>query len=231
MLKWKGVTCCNHLFTIGALAFFLPPAFGQDRDLASLHQFNGTAQVREKMNLTLHTRLRMNHDLGDFLQFRAGPILHWDWRRRLQWQAGYYWTAQQGDREIVEIQRPWGGAQVRVYQNGGFSVDWRNLVERHIYFGAGDFTRVRTRVGLNFQPGAGWQPFANVEALALKGHVIGRYSGGMGYATSSGHVFGIGYEFRPDVGAPGSHIITTMVQFRIHGPVRRRKPGSAEVPH
>lgn len=222
---------CNRLFIFIAWILAAAPLSGEDRDLTSLHQFNGTLQLAEKVRLTLHTRLRFNHDLGDFFQFRGGPIVHWDWKRRLQWQTGYYWVEQQGLRDVVEVQRPWGGAQIRLYGNGGFSMDWRNLVERHIYAGPGDFTRVRTRIAMNFQPRVGWQPFANIEALALKGHVIGRYSGGMGYATSAGHLFGVGYEFRPEVGRPGSHIITTMVQFRIHGPIKRQKPGAAEVPH
>lgn len=206
------------------------PALGEDQDLASLHQFNGTMQASKNVRVTLHSRLRFNHDLGDFFQFRGGPIVFWDWKKRLQWQAGYYWVAQRGLREIVEVQRPWAGAQIRVYGNGRFNLDWRNLLERHLFAGPGDFTRYRTRVMANFQPKVGWQPFAGVEALALRGHVIGRYSVGMGYATAGGHLFGVGYEFRADVGRPGSHIVTTMLQFRLHGPKQRRKPGENEVP-
>lgn len=178
----------------------------------------------------LHTRLRFNHDLGDFFQFRAGPIVFWDWKKRLQWQAGYYWVAQQGEREVVEIQRPWAGAQIRAYGNGRFSIDWRNLLERHIFAGPGDFTRFRTRAMTNFQPKVGWQPYASAEALALRGHVIGRFTAGLNYATAAGHVFGAGYEFRPDVRRPGSHILSTFVQFQLGGTRERQKPGAAEVP-
>ena len=224
------MAACNRLFIFAALALSSLPVLGEDQDLASLHQFNGNLRLSEKLRLMLHSRVRFNHDLGDFFQFRAGPIMFWDWRKRLQWQAGYYWVAQQGDKEVVEIQRPWAGAQIRAYGNGRFSVDWRNLVERHLLVGPGDFTRFRTRAMATFQPKLGWQPYGSAEAVALKGHVMGRYTAGMNFATAGGHLFGVGYEFRQDLWRPGSHIIATMMQFRLRGPRGRQKPGKGEVP-
>ena len=64
----------------------------------------------------------------------------------------------------------------------------------------------------------------------LKGHVIGRYAAGLNYATGQGHLFGFGYEFRQDVGKPGSHFLTTLIQFQIWGPRKREKPEKAEAP-
>jgi hypothetical protein len=80
-----------------------------------------------------------------------------------------------------------------------------------------------------FQPKSSWQPYASVEALVLKGHVIGRYATGLNYATGQGH-YGLGYEFRQDVGKPGSHFLTTLIQFQILGPRKREKPDEAEAP-
>lgn len=202
----------------------------QDRDLASLHQFNGTVEFTPKVRLVAHSRFRFNHDISDFQQFRTGPIVFWDWKRRLQWQAGYYWLEQREGSSILTVHRPWAGAQIRVVGNGRFSVDWRNLLERHMFPGPEDFTRFRTRAMMNFQPKVGWQPYASAEALALKGTVIGRYTAGMNYATGSGHLIGAGYEFRQEVGRPGAHIIATLLQFRLRGPKRTQKPGRTEVP-
>jgi hypothetical protein len=221
----------TSLFPAAVLALLAFPCPAQEHDVTALSQFNASFSLSEKTRLTLHTRLRFNHDMGDFYQFRGGPIVFYDWKSRLQWQAGWYFIEQEGVRGAIPIQRPWGGAQMRVYGNGRFSVDWRNLLERHMYAGPEDFTRFRTRISVNFQPKVGWQPFANVEALALKGHVIGRYGAGMGYTTEGGHLFGVGYEYRPDVLRPGSHVITTMVQFRVAGLRRRHKAGESEVPH
>ncbi len=220
----------NRLLAAATVALGALPMLGEDRDLTSLHQFNGVVRVKEKLQLTLHTRVRFNHDLMDFSQFRLGPIIFWDWKRRLQWQAGYYWVAQQEAREVIDAQRAWAGAQIRMYESRRFSIGWRNLLERHVLAGSGDFTRFRTRGLVNFQPKAGWQPYASTEALALRGRVIGRYAVGINYATARGHLFGLGYEFRPEIGRPGSHVITTIMEFRIGRGHERQKPGKAEAP-
>jgi len=221
----------NRLFIIAACAVFATPqSQGQDQDLASLHQFNGFLEVNSKTRVMLHSRVRFDNNISDFFQFRTGPILFYDWKKRLQWQAGYYLVEQRSSDTLVTIQRPWVGAQIRAYGNGRFNVDWRNLLERHRYSGPGDFTRFRTRTMFNFQPKVGWQPYASAEALALKGHVIGRYTIGLNFATAGGHLFGAGYEFRQDVGKPGAHIIATMMQFRLRGPRERQTPGRSEVP-
>ena len=219
----------NRIAT-GLLACMAAVVQAEDRDLASLHQFNVLFQTQRKGRLLLHSRIRLNDNLGDFYQFRAGPIFYYDWTDRLQSLAGYYLVEQRSDGTLTTIQRLWVGAQIKAYRRGKAGLDWRTLVERHLYSGPGDFTRVRTRAMANFQPRGGWQPYASAEALALKGHVIGRYTAGLNYATESGHLFGFGYEFRQDVGKPGAHVIATIVQFRISGPQRREKPGGAEVP-
>lgn len=202
----------------------------EDQDLASLHQFNGYIQLNEKTRLMLHSRVRFYNNISDFFQLRTGPIMFYDWKKRIQVQAGYYLVEQRSSDTLVTIQRPWAGVQIRAYGNGRFSVDWRNLLERHMISGPGDFTRFRTRVMTNFQPKVGWQPYASAEALALKGHVIGRYTTGLNYATMRGNLFGVGYEYRHEVDRPGSHIIATMMQFRLRGPGGRQKPGRSEVP-
>jgi len=172
-------------------------------------------QLTERSRLILHNRVRFYHHVTDFFQFRFGPIWNYDWKPRVQWQAGYYLLEQRSNDTLVTIQRPWAGVQFRVYRNGGFSADWRNLIERHAFSGPGDFTRFRSRIGLNYQMRSGWQPFAGVEGLALRGHVVGRYAAGLSFQTSSGNLYGVGYEFRGDVSRPGAHLITTMVQFRL----------------
>jgi len=218
-------------FAFAAILLLAPlKATAGERDLASLHQFNGNVHLAPKLRLLLHSRLRFNNHVSDFLQFRAGPILFYDWRRRFQWQAGYYQLQQRSAGRMVAGQRPWAGAQVRVWGNGRWSLDWRNLIERHAFSGPGDFTRARTRAMLNLLPKAGWQPYASAEALFLRGHAIGRYAAGLNYATAGGHLLGFGYEYRSSLDAPASHIITTLIQFRLRGDRVRQKPGQAEVP-
>lgn len=177
-----------------------------------------------------HNRIRFFNDISDFYQFRTGPIVYYDWNPRLQLLAGYYLLQQRSNVTFQTIQRPWAGAQFRVWKRDKASVDWRNLLERHAYSGPGDFTRVRSRAMVNLQPRAGWQPYASAEGLALQGHVVGRYTAGVNYATEQGHLIGFGYEFRQTVGGPGSHFIATLLQFQIRGPRRREKPGEAEAP-
>jgi hypothetical protein len=217
------------LFAVGLAALSIPGR-AQDQDLGSLHQFNFLSQRGEKFRIMLHTRTRFFNNITEFSQFRAGPILYWDWKPKLQVLAGYYVGTQRSNATFVTIQRPWAGMQIRVWSGERIGLDWRTLVERHIFSGPGDFTRVRTRAMANFQPRAGWQPYASAEALALKGHVIGRYTTGVNYANARGDLYGFGYEFRQDVGKPGTHIIATLVQFKISGPRRREKPDEAEAP-
>jgi hypothetical protein len=209
------------------------PAFsarGEDRNVASLHQFNLLTQTMGKTRLMWHNRVRFFDGISDFYQFRTGPIVYYDWNERLQLLAGYYLLEQRSNGAFQTIQRPWAGAQFRIWKRDRASVDWRNLLERHAYSGPGDFTRFRSRAAVNLQPKAGWQPYASAEGLALQGHVVGRYAAGVNYATRQGHVIGFGYEFRQTVGGPGSHFIATLMQFQIKGPRRREKPGEAEAP-
>jgi len=202
----------------------------EDRDLASLHQLNANFVVRPKVNVMLHSRYRFNDNLGDFFQIRTGPIVFWNWKPRVQWQAGYYYVEQRTEGAFQTIQRPWAGGQIRVREGDWVSLDWRTLVERHMYGGPGDFMRYRTRGMAYFRPRMRWQPYASAEALALKGHVIGRFTVGANYATERGHVFGFGYEFRQDVGKPGTHVIATLLQFRVLGSRMRQRGDDAEAP-
>jgi hypothetical protein len=203
---------------------------GEERDVASLHQFNLLAEVNGDFRVMFHNRLRFYNDISDFLQYRTGLILFYDWKPRIQWLAGYYLLEQRSNDTFLTIQRPWLGASINAYRSARVRVDWRTLLERHMYSGPGDFTRTRTRAMATIQSKSGWQPYASAEALALKGHVIGRYTTGVNYATQQGHVFGVGYEFRQDVGRPGSHFLATLIQFQIAGPRKREKPSEAEAP-
>ncbi len=178
----------------------------------------------------LHSRSRFNDNLSDFFQIRTGPIVFWNWKPRIQMQAGYYYVEQRTKDSFQTVQRPWAGAQLRVREGDVVDLDWRTLVERHIFSGPGDFMRYRTRGMAYLRPQMGWQPYASAEALALRGHVIGRYTAGVNYATGRGHVFGLGYEFRQDIGRPGTHIIATLVQFRVRGGRARQRGDDEEAP-
>ena len=218
------------LTIMAALAALGVSGQAQDRDVASLHQFNFFVATKGNLRVMLHNRVRFYNDISDFLQYRTGPIVSYDWKPRLQLMSGYYLIQQRSNDTFITIQRPWFGASIKTYGSEKLRVDWRTLLERHIYIGPGDFTRFRTRAITNFQPKSRWQPYASAEALAMKGNVIGRYAAGMNYATDRGHLFGIGYEFRQDIGKPGSHFLTTLIQFQISGPRKREKPTEEEAP-
>ena len=218
------------LTIMAALTALAVSGQAQDRDVASLHQFNFFLPTSGHLRVMLHNRVRFYNDISDFLQYRTGPIVFYDWKPQVQLMSGYYLIQQRSNDTFVTIQRPWFGASVNTYRSERLRVDWRTLLERHIYIGPGDFTRFRTRAITNFQPKSGWQPYASAEALALKGHVIGRYAAGLNYATERGHLFGFGYEYRQDIGKPGSHFLTTLIQFQITGPRKREKPAEEEAP-
>jgi Protein of unknown function (DUF2490) len=215
---------------MAAIAALAVSGRAQDRDVASLHQFNVFVATKGNLRVMLHNRVRFYNDISDFLQYRTGPIVSYDWKPQVQLMSGYYLIQQRSNETFITIQRPWIGASINTYRSKRLRVDWRTLLERHIYIGPGDFMRFRTRAITNFQPKSRWQPYASAEALALKGTVIGRYAAGMNYATDRGHSFGIGYEFRQDIGKPGSHFLMTLIQFQITGPRKREKPTEEEAP-
>ena len=135
---------------IAALAALAGSGQAQEQDVASLHQFNLLAEINDNFRVMLHNRVRFYNDISEFLQYWTGPVLFYDWKPRLQWQAGYYVIEQRSNDTFVTIQRPWLGASVTAYGNDKLKLDWRTLAERHIYSGHGDFTRVRTRAMANF---------------------------------------------------------------------------------
>ena len=114
------------LFAMG-LAMLSVPGRAQDQDLGSLHQFNFLSQRGERFRIMLHTRTRFFNNIGEFSQFRAGPILYWDWKPKLQVQAGYYVGTQRSDDTFRTLQRPFAGTQIRVWSGHGLVSDWRTL--------------------------------------------------------------------------------------------------------
>jgi hypothetical protein len=50
----------------------------EDRDVASLHQFNLLAENSSNFRVMLHNRVRFYNDLSDSFQYRTGPILFYD---------------------------------------------------------------------------------------------------------------------------------------------------------
>ena len=136
----------NRLFIIAAFAAFATPqSRAEDQDLASLHQFNGYIQLNEKTRLMLHSRVRFDNNISDFFQFRTGPIIVLRLEKRLQLQAGYYLVEQRAQRNSGHDTTTLGRGQIRVLGNGRFSVDWRNLLERHMIIAARGFHAVSNK--------------------------------------------------------------------------------------
>ena len=76
------------LTIMAALTALAVSGQAQDRDVASLHQFNFFVPTSSNLRVMLHNRVRFYNDISDFLQYRTGPILSYDWKPRVQLMAG-----------------------------------------------------------------------------------------------------------------------------------------------
>lgn len=116
-------------------------------DLETQHAVDFGFQARANLEITLHTRFRVQPRDLDRHQVRAGPILIWAVRPRLALIGGYYYYAQSDpvDRDYVKGHRFFGGVEAPLWSRGRLRFDQRALVERSAIAGPADFNRYRFR--------------------------------------------------------------------------------------
>jgi hypothetical protein len=95
------------LTIMAAIAALAVSGRAQDRDVASLHQFNFFVATKGNLRVMLHNRVRFYNDISDFLQYRTGPIVSYDWKPQVQLMSGYYLIQQRSNETFITIQRPW----------------------------------------------------------------------------------------------------------------------------
>ena len=66
------ITKKTTLILIVALAASGVSGCAQDRDVASLHQFNLLADISSNFRVILHNRVRFYNDIRDFFRYRMG---------------------------------------------------------------------------------------------------------------------------------------------------------------
>ena len=96
-----------------------------------------------RLSAVIHTQLRERQRLRDFFHARAGPVLRYRWKPRINLIAGYYF----GEFEVLRDQwgnnhRTFGGAETAVGM-GRQTLSLRSMAEHH--FGGPDVSEVRTR--------------------------------------------------------------------------------------
>jgi hypothetical protein len=189
-------------------------------DLESLHIFNVGLNPTPRLSLQLHSRVRTHHDLRQFYQVRGGPVAQYLVTARTTLLGGYYFAEQENtNRRLFDQQRAFGGVQQRVVDQRRVKLDARWLGERFFAGPGPDYWRLRQRMMLTWARD-GWTPFASGEALWVQNaRWIGRYAAGFQRRLHAAAV-GFGYEFRPAVSGPGSHIVATYFQFDALRPKR-----------
>lgn len=185
-------------------------------DLESLHVFDLNFGLKPKLTLQGHTRLRTFENLGNFSQFRLGPILSWGAAPRLTILHGYFYTKQRA-REVhtfSTVHRLWGGGQYRVYEDNGMALDGRLLAERFLSGSIDDYWRTRGRARLSRGTRIG-KLYGSVELLRQQSIFYTWYTGGLQWRLDQGVTLGVGYEYREAARGPGSHIIGTLFQWDV----------------
>lgn len=185
-------------------------------DVESLHNFNVNFDFRPGWTLQMHARVRTFEDMSAYNQFRVGPILMWQVLKRVNLIGGYYFT-NQNTRVIhrdTDLQRYWGGGQLRWIAKRQWTLDTRHLIER---FNPEpevlpDYWRQRHRALATINTPK-VQPFFGVEALRQQNRWYGRYVSGIQFRPVKRMLMGFGYEYRDAIAGPGSHVITTTLQF------------------
>lgn len=191
----------------------LPPLGASD--VESLHTFNFNFGLNLDWSLQLHTRVRTFENVSAFNQFRAGPILTWNAAPRLKILSGYFF-AEQNTRavyEVYEVHRPWAGGEYLFFSGGGWDVEGRALLERFISSNFEDYWRWRARAKVN-RPTPIGKAYASAEVLRHD-IPIGRYTAGFRWKLDPQVTLGAGYEYRDAERGPGSHLISTILEWEV----------------
>jgi len=183
-------------------------------DAESMHITNLEFTLNSRTTLQLHSRLRTRDAVREFFQARFGPIVQFNVNPRVTAIGGYYYIDQHHPGRKAaqwdDFNRYFGGASVRLVQHRKITVDWRNLIERFHKIPGGDFTRVRSRggVNLNFRQ---WTTVGTFEMLRATNVTFFRTGAGINRRMNRVMTMGLGYELRQAPNRALSHIVVTNV--------------------
>ena len=144
-------------------------------DAESMHVTNVELTPFKKTTLQFHSRLRTRDAYREFFQARFGPIIQYAASDRVTLTAGYYYIDQhypgRKPKEWEDYNRYFGGTTIRLVNHKTYKVDWRTLLERFHTIPGGDYTRVRTRGGVNWT----WRKWS-LRWCAIRTHRVARWS-------------------------------------------------------
>lgn len=205
----------SYMRVLAAVALLAVGATVADAsDFESLHTFNANLDLKPGWTLQIHSRLRTFKEAREFQQFRFGPILIWQAKPRLDILVGQYFLVQQprSGEPTYKAHRTWGGVQYRLFTRPKYWIDGRSVLERHYSVAFEDYTRTRNRAMATFRVGS-TTPYVSAELLRQQEIWYGRYTAGLMFRPTKKILVGLGWEYRDATTGPGSHIISTLIQF------------------
>ena len=201
-------------------SLLLPAAFAVHAaaaDLETQHAVDVTLPLKSKLDLILHSRIRIQPGGLGLYQVRAGPIVSWNATGRMALLGGYYYAQQErkADRDFIAGHRLFSSAEVAVAGNRRLGFDQRALVERLFSVAAPDFIRYRFRSRLSVK--APVAPYTSHEFFFdAQGWRSARHSAGIRWSPVRGVQIDLGYLYehrRLDVGG-NRHIWLTSLHFK-----------------
>jgi hypothetical protein len=196
------------------IALLLPLAC-EAQDWGSLHIANANLPLGEKLLLQFHSRLRTNDRFGDYFQSRGGGILSYGLRPRVSLISGYYFADEEAPNgERKNFHRFFGGTSFVLPTSTKLKIESRSLLERFVGTRAGDYFRARERILVTLGKKK-MRPFMQLEALAQRGALTGRFGGGAIFVMSKEREVSIGLEHRRFPSGGFINLITTNFQFQL----------------
>ena len=186
-------------------------------DVETQHALDVTLPVRPKLDLILHSRIRIQPGGLGFYQFRAGPIVSWDPTPRITLLSGYYYAQQERkiDSDFIGGHRLFGGAEIAVAETRRWAFDQRFLTERLLSDAAPDSNRYRLRSRLGAKTSIA--PYTSHEFFFdAQGWRSNRHSAGIRWSPLPAIQFDLGYlyEHRRHGVGPDRHMWLTSIHFK-----------------
>lgn len=200
-------------------------------DFQAQMQFNGSVNLNKKLSVQVLNRFWTDRGYRELFQLRTGGFLAWNFLPRVQTITGYHFVWQHAGASVFYSNRPFVGVQFRLVDTRKFTLDSRNLIERHFVSAPPeaprpDFTRYRTRLQLMYRLSSNWQPYLGAEGLWANDQARPRITAGLTWRSPGGHILGMGYEYRVTLAGVRSHILVTLFQLKPWSP----EPRAAKAP-
>ena len=201
------------------LALAAPLAPAPAAELAGWHGIDLPVRLPRKLELTLHHRTRIRHQLRHLDDSRAGALLHWSATPRLIPFAGYYYQPQQDVPGLwVQSHRVLVGLESPLRVHADSSLTTRLTIERLFYPAPASFNRYRSYARLTIG-GRRIAPFFQHELLmANSGYYSTRGAGGLRIRLSESVSLDTGYLFESRRAVFGGDRQAIVTSIRIQKP-------------